>query len=846
LAAAVLAAGLAGAVQAQEAADRSPVAGAVKAGAEKSDKAPATIAKAVANLERKAGLLDLYVDAKAGRVKLRLAPPDREGVFGRYLYQASLARGMGSTPIGLDRAEMGRTQVVAFRRVGRKVILQAENNAFRAPGGSPEEQVAVRNSFVASNLWATDVEAEDASGAVLIDLGPFLGQDSLDVAGRLKQRKQGSYKPAPALSYVDAAAAAAFPENLELEAVQTFTSDEPGPEVRAVAPDPRNLSFTVHHSFIKLPDPGYSPRLHDPRTGTSVQVVVNDYATGLAEPTVYRLVRRFRLEKVDPAAARSRVKKPIVFYVDRAAPEPIRSALVEGAGWWAQAFEAAGFIDAFRVEVLPEGVSPMDARYNVINWIHRQTRGWSTGQTIVDPRTGEIVRGVVQLGSLRVRQDRMIFEGLLGADRTGTGGVDDPVQIALTRIRQLGMHETGHALGFSHNFAGSTFGGRASAMDYPAPLIAVKGERLDFSNAYVRGAGEWDRFSVKWLYSHFPAGVDEKQALDRIAQEAVDRGYRFIADDEHPASTQWDNGDDPVAELDHVLRVRKVALDRFGLNNIPKGAPVADLRRVFVPIYLFHRYQLDAVVKQIGGVDYGYPVKGDGREAARIIPASEQRRALKALLAALDPRQLDVSDPLLALLSAGQSGSPDRQFEIEVFRTNGGPVFDLPGAATTASDLALSPLLDVQRLNRVVEQHRRDRSQLGLAELLETTLDAFAPRAGQDLPDRLAEIRRRQRVRLVGDAVDTLNDPRLSPTAAAELRAALVRFGGQLRDYRGDREELTASHHLAAILLDAEPDRLNQLASGRLPSSAPPPGAPIGETCWFCGPPTQDGEATGG
>ncbi|MFN4176703.1 zinc-dependent metalloprotease [Phenylobacterium sp.] len=796
------------------------------------------LARVVAGQQRRAGLLDLYVDVRAGKVRLRLPPPGADGVMGRYLYQASLASGLGSTPVGLDRAEMARTQVVAFRRVGRRVILQAENHGFRADGGTPEEQRAVRDSFAVSNLWSGEVEAEAADGAVLVDFSSFLGQDALDIAARLKQRRQGTFRLSAPLSYIDAAGAAAFPENVELEAVQTFTSEEPGPEVRGVAPDPRNLTFTVHHSFLKLPDPGFTPRLHDPRTGTSVQVLVNNYGADLTEPVVYRLVRRFRLEKTDPTAARSRVKKPIVFYVDRAAPEPIRSALVEGAGWWAQAFEAAGFIDAFRVEVLPEGVSPMDARYNVINWIHRQTRGWSTGQTVVDPRTGEIVRGVVQLGSLRVRQDRMIFEGLVGADRTGAGGPDDPVQLALWRIRQLSMHETGHALGFAHNFAGSTYGDRASAMDYPGPLVRVKGDRLDLSRAYRTGAGDWDKFTVKWLYSQFPPGVDERRELDRLAQEAVARGYRFITDTEHPASTQWDNGDDPVAELDNVMRVRRIALDRFGLQNIPKGAPVADLRRVFVPIYLFHRYQLDAAVKQIGGVDYAYAVRGDGQERARPVPASAQRRALAALLRTLDPEALDLPDRTVELLSAAQSGSTDRQFEIELFRTSGGPVFDLPGVATTASDLTLSPLLDAERLNRVVEQHRRDPGQLSLPELLSGVFDALAPQAGKELPPRLAEIRRRQRVRLAGDAADTLFDPKLSPTAAAELRTALTRFGGQLRDYRGSPEELNAAQYLAAILLDADPDRLKALTADRLPSSPAPPGSPIGEGCWFCAPPT--------
>lgn len=778
------------------------------------------------------GLLTTYIDKASGRVLVQLPAADADGVSGRFLYQASLAGGFGSTPIGLDRAETGRAQVIVFRRIGRKVLIQAENYAFRADGGTDDEKTAVRKSFAVSTLWSGDVEAEAPDGGAVVDLTSFLTRDALDVSGTLRQRKQGAYRIAPPLTYVDTAAGGVFPENLEFEAAQTFTSDEPGLEVRAVTPDARSVTLTVHHSFIKLPEPGFHPRLWDPRTGTSVQVLVNNYAAPLTDPVVTRLVRRFRLEKVNPDAARSPVKKPIVFYVDRAAPEPIRSALVEGAGWWAKAFEAAGFENAFRVEVLPEGVNPMDARYNVINWIHRQTRGWSTGQTIVDPRTGEIVRGVVQLGSLRIRQDKLIFEGLVGADKTGTGAVDDPVRLSLARIRQLGMHETGHALGFAHNFAGSTFGGRASAMDYPAPLLRVKGQGLDVSDVYVTGPGDWDRFTVKWLYGQFPKGVDERKALSALAKEAEDRGMRFIADDEHPYSTQWDNGSDPVAELENTLAVRRFALDRFGPGNIARGAPMADLRRVLVPIYLFHRYAVDGAVKAVGGVDYSYAVRGDGHEAAATIPATTQRRALKALLRTLEPAELDLPDRLIDQLSQGHAGTPDRQYDIEVFPTLGGPVFDLPGAATLAADLTLSQLVEPARLNRLVEQRRRDAGQLGVSEMLDTVFAALAP----DAPGgggRYAEIRRRERLRLIGDIVDALDDKSLSPTAAAELRGAFARAGETLAAVRGTDVEAVQARQVAKILQEQAPEQLATLATGRQTPTKPPPGAPI-EPCWFC------------
>ncbi len=789
-------------------------------------------AKVAGGGEVRDGLLRAFVDRKTNRIHLRLPPPDADGISGRFIYQAGLTTGLGSTPIGLDRAESGRALVVAFRRAGRRVILQAENPTFRAGNGDADEARAVRQSFAVSNLWAGDIAAEGPDGALLIDITSFLTQDTLDIAARLKARRQGTFRASAPLSYADASRVGVFPENLEFEAVQTFVSDEPGAEVRAVTPDPRAVTLTVHHSFVKLPEPGFRPRRHDPRTGTSVQVLVNDYATALDAPSVYRLVRRFRLEKVDPSAVRSRVKKPIVFYVDRAAPDPIRSALVEGAGWWNQAFEAAGFIDAFRVEVLPEGADPMDARYNVINWVHRQTRGWSTGQTIVDPRTGEIVRGVVQLGSLRIRQDRLIFEGLVGADKSGKGGPDDPVEIALSRIRQLGMHETGHALGFSHNFAGSTFGGRASTLDYPAPLIHVRNGKLDFSDAYVRGAGAWDKFSVRWLYSQVPPGVDEARYLDGIAREAAAQGMRFIADDEHPASTQWDNGSDPVAGLADVLAVRKIALDRFGLNNIPKGAAVADLRRVFAPIYLFHRYQVDAVVKQVGGVDYAYAVNGEGREHAKPIAAADQRRALRALGETLAPARLEISDELAGLLSQAQSGTPDRQFEIEVFETLGGPVFDPVGAAVVASDLTLRQLVEAPRLNRVLEQRRRDPGQVSVDELLSWLFAAVQGQAGD--PPRAAEIRRRQQARLVGNLVDTLGEKALSPTVAGLIEQHLKAFGASLDTATGSPEAVAFNRRLAGLLAKGDRQALAGLASEAAPAPRTPPGSPIGEGCWFC------------
>lgn len=789
-----------------------------------------TIAKVTAGLEKRPGLLDLWLDREKGKVWLSVPPAQGPGgEVGSFLYVEGLLSGLGSNPVGLDRGQLGDTRVVVFRRVGGRLLVEQPNLKFRALSEDPDELRAVRESFATSILWAAPLAAVDPNGRALVDFTSFLLRDAHEVAARMKRAGQGAWKLDADRSAVDFENCLSFPENLELEALLTYQSDEPGPLVRETVPTAGAVTLVQHHSLLKLPDAGYKPRPFDPRSG-SFSVDFADYAAPLDAPVDIRWLVRHRLEKVDPAAARSRVKKPIVFYVDRGAPEPVRSALLEGASWWKDAFEKAGFIDAYRVEVLPERAHPLDARYNVVQWVHRSTRGWSYGGGVIDPRTGEMVKGHVTLGSLRVRQDRLIFEGLAGTEKTGTGSADDPVQLSLARIRQLAAHEVGHSLGISHNFAASTYG-RASVMDYPAPLVEVTADgRLDFSKAYGVGAGEWDAQAVRYAYAQFPAGTDEKAALDAIIREGISRGLLFLTDEDarpegsaSPLAHLWDNGEDAVEGLRNALRVREIGLAGFGERNIAPGRPLSLLQEVLVPLYFHHRYQLEAASKVVGGLEYTYALRGDGQPAARPVPAESQRKALAAVLEVLSPETLDLPDRVIALLlprPAGYNTNP------EMFKGQTDPTFDPLAAAATASDMAVRLLLQPERAARLVDFHRRDPRLPGLEDVLDgVTRAAFE---ANPKGERQAELQRTVQWVVARRLIGLSSDPDAAPGVRSRVDARLSTLRRTLDGARGDGEE-AAHRAFLAREIGRYLDRSEQQETAKRPEPpAPPPGQPIG------------------
>jgi len=786
-----------------------------------------TLSEKVAGMQRFPGFFTFYWDAKAGKIWLEI---DKWNV--EFLYVESLPAGIGSNDIGLDRGQLGSSSIVRFDRTGPRVLLVAPNYDFRAITNNVDERTAVRDAFAESTLWGFEVAAEEGT-RVLVDATSFFLRDVHQVPGTLQRSQQGAFRLDPTRCSFYLPNTKNFPLNTEIETTLTFTGETPGPLVRQVVPVPEAITVRERHSLVQLPPAGFKSRVFDPRAGY-YGINYMDFATPIEEPITKRFIARHRLEKKDPRAQVSEAVKPIVYYVDRGAPEPVRSALLEGARWWNQAFEAIGYKDAFRVEVMPPEVDPMDVRYNVIQWVHRSTRGWSYGSSLQDPRTGEIIQGRVSLGSLRDRQDFLIAEGLLGPYEPGKALSPKLLEMVLARLRQLAAHEVGHTLGLQHNYAASPVN-RSSVMDYPAPRAKLGSDGLpDLSDAYAKGIGEWDKVAIAYGYQDFAPEVDQAKALDAILNQAFARGLMYLTDqDARPPSASssvahlWDNGTNVTDELGSVMKVRAAALRRFGDNNIRDGAPMATIEDVLVPIYMYHRYQVEATAKVIGGQDYTFSIKGKGDRNPQIVSPEEQRRALTAVLDTIKPDALAVPESLLKLIPPRPSGYPRTR---EDFRIRTQPVFDALAPAEAIADHVSGFLFNAERAARLVQFHARDVRNPGLIEVIDRIVGATwkAPL----LQGYSGEIQHTVNMIILNDLMALAANDRASNQvrAIAELKLE------QLRGWVSTQRNLTADENQRAFLFYAmeqikrfqdDPKKMNLTRP-----QDPPDGQPIGMDWW--------------
>jgi hypothetical protein len=777
--------------------------------------ASAQIAEKVKSMKAHTGYFNFYYDESNDKIFLEVKKLNEE-----FLYTYSLAQGVGNNDLGLDRGQLGNEQVVFFEKQGNKIFLVQPNTQYRANTSNPLEKLSVQQAFAKSVLYGFKIESA-SDGVYLIDITDFLMQDAHGVLKRLTQAKQGSYSLDKSKSSLALERTKSFPKNTEFEARLTFAGNGTGAEIRSVAPNADYVTVVEHHSFIELPDNKYTPRLFDPRSGANA-ISFQDYSSPVNEVVLKQWITRHRLEKKDPKAAVSEAVKPIIYYLDNGTPEPVRSALMEGGRWWNQAFEAIGYKDAFQVKLLPEDADPMDVRYHVIQWVHRSTRGWSYGSSITDPRTGEIMKGHVSLGSLRIRQDFLIAQALMNAPFAVDGTANGPMMaMALARIRQLAAHEIGHTIGFAHNYAASARE-NTSVMDYPHPQIDFKGDQMDFSHAYDTKIGDWDKVSVDYAYGDHKTTAELNQVIDK----AYAKGLRFITDSDarnpggaHMYAHLWDNGKTIVDELQHILQVRKKAIANFSVNNIRPNETYSHLEDVFVPLYFLHRYQTEATTKIIGGSEYNYAVRG-GKELV-LEPASValQTQALKAVTLTLDARTLAIPKEKLALF-------PPRAFNNErtreSFKGKTGITFDPFGAVESAADFTLDFLLHPDRLSRLAGNKAVNAQLLGVSETLSALLNATLYTAHSD--PYLQATQETINFKVVSSLLNVLNAPSISPLAAADVAASVK----GIKDVYGKKSGAFASYLVQTI------DQFKANPADWKPMQTPaiPDGAPIGMDCY--------------
>ncbi|HEX5385601.1 MAG TPA: zinc-dependent metalloprotease [Gemmatimonadales bacterium] len=792
-----------------------------------------TIAARTAGLVRHDGFVPFVLDPKTGQLLLELP---RDGI--RLLDCVTLAAGLGSNPVGLDRGATGNCNVARFEPHGRKQVVIFENWNYRSSfTDNPAHARSVAEAFAPSAVAALPLAAEEG-GRVLVDATDFLIHDWIDVTGALADAKQGAYVLSRDRSYIYEPDTRAFPRNTELEAALTFEArDRPGHIASAIAPDGRSLTLRQHVTLTELPDSGYRPRELDPRMNY-FGITFKDYAQPVDQPLVRRWIARHRLTRVNPADPSSPIRNPIVYYVDRGIPEPLRTAALEGARFWTQAFDKAGLKGAFRVELLPDSVDPMDIRYNVVQWENRNEIGWSIGGGLIDPRTGEMIKGMARLDSHRGRTSYGIVAALAGAETAAD------THFVLGRVRQVTAHEIGHTLGMAHNYIASTYGaatpGRGSVMDYPAPRVTLdeKGD-IDVSDPYATGPGDYDVLSVRWGYGIFPP-EHEADSLRAIVAEGLREGLLFLSDDDarpdyasDPRVSLWDDEATPEQFLARQMAVRRAAMRRFGLASIHPGEPVATLQERFARLYFFHRFAASSAAKTIGGVEYQNAVAGDGQQATRPVPGARQRAALAQLLAAVQPAELAIPDTILTLLGPRPFGY-DTSSELLASRTR--PEFDEFGAAATLAGLILDPILQRERLARLVQQSAHDPAALGLPELLaQVKRSVWDTRADRNPRD--AGLRRAVQRVLVGRLLELAADT----AAAPDVRATVELTLGTLHGEAAARGRATGGGTAASVLGRAHWQAIAaEIAAWqkdrRLPSAAPlpaPPGDPFGDGAQF-------------